>query len=64
MQESYDRREEWVLGVTARASFMVALDTQVLTRRTCTLAALSAPPWRSCTGPVNAFNLQLRRVCC
>src|SRR3979490_501505 len=58
MQEPYARRDKnWVLGVSALASFMVALDPQVLTAGVATLRAdfgapMGAPQWT-----VNAFNL-------
>jgi EmrB/QacA subfamily drug resistance transporter len=58
MQEPYDRREKsWVLGVTALASFMVALDSLVLTSalaaiRTDFSAAMAMLQWT-----VNAYNL-------
>jgi len=58
MQESYDRREKsWVLGVTALASFMVALDTQVLTAALATLRADFGAPMEALQWTVNAFNL-------
>jgi EmrB/QacA subfamily drug resistance transporter len=58
MQESYDRREKsWVLSVTALASFMMALDAQVITTAFTTIrgdfgASVEALQWT-----VNAFNL-------
>src|SRR3977135_3772708 len=58
MQESYDRREKsWVLGVTALASFMVALDTQVLTAALATLRADFGAPMEALQWTVNAYNL-------
>src|SRR5476649_2830431 len=58
MQEPYDRREKnWVLGVTALASFMMALDSQVITTAFTTIrrdlsAAIETLQWT-----VNAYNL-------
>jgi EmrB/QacA subfamily drug resistance transporter len=58
MQEPYERRDKnWVLGVTALASFMVALDTQVLTAALATLRADFAAPMEALQWTVNAFNL-------
>src|SRR3977135_2508768 len=58
MQEPYDQREKnWVLGVTALASFMVALDTQVLTAALATLRADFGTPMEALQWTVNAFNL-------
>src|SRR5205807_283761 len=40
MQESYERREKnWVLGVTSLASFMMALDSLVITTAFATIRA-------------------------
>jgi EmrB/QacA subfamily drug resistance transporter len=58
MQEPYDRREKnWVLGVTALASFMMALDSLVITTAFTTIrrdlgAAVETLQWT-----VNAYNL-------
>src|ERR1700694_6321275 len=58
MQEPYERRgKNWVLGVTALASFMVALDTQVLTAALATLRADFGAPMEALQWTVNAFNL-------
>lgn len=58
MQEPYGRREKnWALGVTALASFMMALDAQVITTAFATIrddfsASVATLQWT-----VNAFNL-------
>src|SRR6202030_907022 len=58
MQESYDEREKsWMLGLTALASFMVALDSQVVTTALATIrwdfgASIETLQWT-----VNAYNL-------
>jgi EmrB/QacA subfamily drug resistance transporter len=58
MQETDTRRERnWVLGVTALASFMVALDTQVLTAALATLRADFGASMEALQWTVNAFNL-------
>src|SRR5258707_7901384 len=58
MQEANARGEKnWVLGVTALASFMVALDTQVLTAALATLRADFGAPMETLQWTVNAFNL-------
>jgi len=58
MQEANARGEKnWVLGVTALASFMVALDTQVLTAALATLRADFGAPMEALQWTVNAFNL-------
>lgn len=58
MAQSGDRRgKNWVLGVTALASFMVALDTQVLTAALATLRAEFGAPMEALQWTVNAFNL-------
>jgi EmrB/QacA subfamily drug resistance transporter len=58
MQEPYARRDKnWVLGVSALASFMVALDTQVLTAALATLRADFGAPMEALQWTVNAFNL-------
>src|SRR6202171_2790085 len=49
--------KNWVLGVTALASFMVALDTQVLTAALATLRADFGAPMEALQWTVNAFNL-------
>jgi EmrB/QacA subfamily drug resistance transporter len=58
MQEPYTRQDKnWVLGVSALASFMVALDTQVLTAALATLRADFGAPMEALQWTVNAFNL-------
>src|SRR4030081_631789 len=58
MQEANARGEKnWVLGVTALASFMVALDTQVLTAALATLRADFGAPMEALQWTVNAYNL-------
>ncbi len=58
MQEPYTRRDKnWVLGVSALASFMVALDTQVLTAALATLRTDFGAPMEALQWTVNAFNL-------
>jgi EmrB/QacA subfamily drug resistance transporter len=58
MQQADARGEKnWVLGVTALASFMVALDTQVLTAALATLRADFGAPMEALQWTVNAFNL-------
>lgn len=58
MQQSGERQQKhWVLGVTALASFMVALDTQVLTAALATLRADFGAPMELLQWTVNAFNL-------
>jgi EmrB/QacA subfamily drug resistance transporter len=58
MQEANARDEKnWVLGVTALASFMVALDTQVLTAALATLRADFGAPMETLQWTVNAYNL-------
>src|SRR5436305_1568282 len=49
--------KNWVLGVTALASFMVALDTQVLTAALATLRIEFNAPMEALQWTVNAFNL-------
>jgi EmrB/QacA subfamily drug resistance transporter len=58
MQEVSTKGEKnWVLGVTALAAFMVALDTQVLTAALATLRIDFAAPMEALQWTVNAFNL-------
>lgn len=58
MRETEMRGDKnWVLGVTALASFMVALDTQVLTAALATLRADFGAPMEALQWTVNAFNL-------
>src|SRR3979490_3081537 len=49
--------KNWVLGVTALASFMVALDTQVLTAALATIRAEFGAPMETLQWTVNAYNL-------
>jgi EmrB/QacA subfamily drug resistance transporter len=58
MQESHSRGEKnWVLGVAALASFMVALDTMVLTSALATIRAEFDAPMEMLHWTVNAYNL-------
>jgi EmrB/QacA subfamily drug resistance transporter len=58
MQEPHDgRKKNWVLGVTALASFMVALDTQVLTAALATIRAEFDAPLEMLQWTVNIYNL-------
>lgn len=58
MQEASARGEKnWVLGVAALASFMVALDTQVLTAALATIRAEFGARMEALQWTVNAFNL-------
>src|SRR5947208_15951684 len=58
MQEPYGKSDKnWVLGVAALASFMVALDTQVLTAAPATIRAEFRAPMEALQWTVNAFNL-------
>jgi EmrB/QacA subfamily drug resistance transporter len=58
MQESYDRNEKnWVLGVTSLASFMMALDSLVITTAFATIRADFGSPVATLQWAVNAFNL-------
>ena len=58
MQESDDRHgKNWTLGVTALASFMVALDTLVLTTALTTIHADFNAPMATLQWTVNAYNL-------
>ena len=58
MQESDDGSEKnWVLGITSLASFMVALDTQVLTSALATIRTEFGTPMETLQWTVNAFNL-------
>src|ERR1700676_3746002 len=49
--------KNWVLGITSLASFMVALDTQVLTAALATIRAEFGTPMETLQWTVNAFNL-------
>ena len=58
MQESYDRREKsWMLGLTALASFMVALDSQVVTTALATIRRDFGASMETLQWTVNAYNL-------
>ena len=58
MQESYDRREKnWVLGITSLASFMMALDSLVITTAFATIRADFDSSVEMLQWAVNAFNL-------
>ncbi len=58
MQDSDDRhRQNWTLAVTALASFMVALDTLVLTSALATIGADFDAPIETLQWTVNAYNL-------
>jgi EmrB/QacA subfamily drug resistance transporter len=58
MQESYERNEKnWVLGVTSLASFMMALDSLVITTAFATIRAEFGSPVATLQWAVNAFNL-------
>jgi EmrB/QacA subfamily drug resistance transporter len=58
MQEPTNRAEQsWVLGVTSLASFMMALDAQVITTAFATIRAELGSPVETLQWAVNAFNL-------
>ena len=58
MQENYDRSEKnWVLGVTSLASFMMALDSLVITTAFATIRADFGSSVEMLQWAVNAFNL-------
>src|SRR5580700_6307120 len=58
MQESYDRRaKNWVLGVTSLASFMMALDSLVITTAFATIRSDFGASVEMLQWAVNAFNL-------
>jgi EmrB/QacA subfamily drug resistance transporter len=58
MQEPTNRAEQsWVLGVTSLASFMMALDAQVITTAFATIRAEFGSPVETLQWTVNAFNL-------
>ena len=61
MQETYDGGEKnWVLGITALASFMVALDALVMTTGPCHHPRRFRRPVETLQWTVNAFNLSFR----
>jgi EmrB/QacA subfamily drug resistance transporter len=58
MQEPYDRRgKNWVLGVTALASFMMALDSQIITTAFTTIRRDLSATIETLQWTVNAYNL-------
>jgi EmrB/QacA subfamily drug resistance transporter len=58
MQESYDRSEKnWVLGVTSLASFMMALDSLVITTAFASIRSDFSSSVETLQWAVNAFNL-------
>jgi EmrB/QacA subfamily drug resistance transporter len=58
MQESYDQREKsWTLGLTALASFMVALDSQVVTTALASIRRDFGASIETLQWTVNAYNL-------
>ena len=58
MQQSYDRIEKnWVLGVTSLASFMMALDSMIVTTAFAAIRADFASPVETLQWAINAFNL-------
>ena len=58
MQDTYDRREKnWKLGIVALASFMMALDAQVITTAFATIRRDFGASVETLQWTVNAFNL-------
>jgi len=58
MQTPTNRAEQnWVLGVTALASFMIALDAMIITTAFATIRAEFGSPVETLQWTVNAFNL-------
>jgi MFS family permease len=58
MQTSTNRAaQNWVLGVTALASFMMALDAMIITTAFATIRAEFGSPVETLQWTVNAFNL-------
>jgi EmrB/QacA subfamily drug resistance transporter len=57
MQELDNYGQNWTLGVTALASFMVALDAMVLTAALATIRADFSAPMATLQWTVNAYNL-------
>src|SRR3954467_5979484 len=58
MQEPYSQGEKyWVLGVTALASFMMALDAMIITTAFAAIRADFSSPVETLQWTVNAFNL-------
>ncbi|KJC57199.1 major facilitator transporter [Bradyrhizobium sp. LTSPM299] len=58
MQIPDNRAEQrWVLGITALASFMMALDTMIITTAFATIRAELSSPLQTLQWTVNAFNL-------
>jgi len=58
LQQSYNRIEKnWVLGVTSLASFMMALDSMIVTTAFGAIRADFASPVETLQWAINAFNL-------
>jgi EmrB/QacA subfamily drug resistance transporter len=58
MQESYDRTEKrWVLGITALASFMMALDATIITTAFATIRGDFSASVETLQWTVNGYNL-------
>jgi MFS family permease len=58
MQQAYDRRDKnWTLGVTALASFMMALDALIVTTAFATIRADFNATVETLQWAVNAYNL-------
>jgi MFS family permease len=58
MQQAYDRREKnWTLGVTALASFMMALDALIVTTAFATIRTDFNATVETLQWAVNAYNL-------
>jgi EmrB/QacA subfamily drug resistance transporter len=57
MQDLDNRKKNWTLGVTALASFMVALDALVLTSALATIRTDFNAPMATLQWTVNAYNL-------
>jgi predicted MFS family arabinose efflux permease len=58
LQQSYNRIEKnWVLGVTSLASFMMALDSMIVTTAFAAIRADFASPVETLQWAINAFNL-------
>jgi MFS family permease len=58
LQETYNRTEKnWVLGITSLASFMMALDSMIVTTAFAAIRADFASPVETLQWAINAFNL-------
>jgi MFS family permease len=58
MQKSHDRSEKnWILGVTSLASFMMALDSLIITTAFAAIRTDLASPVATLQWAINAFNL-------